>query len=80
MIRERFRLAGEVRVRTAQGRLTAVVLVALPLVMLLVLHMIDPAYVNLLFSDRLGHIMLIMAVGLQAVGGVVIWKIVNIKA
>ncbi len=79
VIRERFRLAGEVRIRTAQGRLTAGVLVALPVIMLVIMQFIDPAYINLLFSDHLGHIMLIMAVLLQAVGGVVIWRIVKIK-
>ncbi len=79
VIRERFRIAGEVRVRTAQGRLTAVLLMALPLVMMLMLHFLDPEYVKLLFTDRLGQLMLIIAGAMQILGGFIIWRIVQIK-
>jgi tight adherence protein B len=79
VIRERFRIAGEVRIRTAQGRLTAGVLIALPLIMLILLHVIDPDYVNLLFVDRLGQIMLIVAAVLQALGAMLVWRIVKIR-
>ena len=41
-MRERFRIAGEVRIRTAQGRLTALILISLPLITLLMLRSIDP--------------------------------------
>ena len=79
VIRERFRIAGDVRVRTAQGRLTAIILMALPLGMLLMLHLIDPDYVNALFVNRLGQIMLIAAGVMQTLGGIIIWRIVQIK-
>jgi len=79
VIRERFRIAGEVRVRTAQGRLTAVLLMALPLGMIVILHFIDPEYIRLLFTERLGQIMLIVAAAMQIVGGFIIWRIVQIK-
>src|SRR5208283_1174531 len=70
VIRERFRIAGEVRVRTAQGRLTAGILMALPVIMMLLLHVLDPDYVNLLFVDRLGQLMLITAAVLQTLGAI----------
>ena len=79
VIRERFRIAGEVRVRTAQGRLTAVLLMALPLVMMVMLHFLDPEYIKLLFTDRLGQIMLVIAAAMQILGGFIIWRIVQIK-
>lgn len=79
VIRERFRIAGEVRIRTAQGRLTAGILMALPVVMLILLHVIDPEYVNVLFVDRLGKIMLILAAVLQVLGAMLVWRIVKIR-
>lgn len=79
VMRERFRIAGDVRVRTAQGRLTAGILMALPLVMMGLLHFIDPGYVNVLFEDRLGQYMLIMAAVMQILGGIIVWRIVQIK-
>ncbi len=79
VIRERFRIAGEVRVRTAQGRLTAVILIIIPVAMLGILHAINPDYVDLLFVDRMGKYMLAAAAVLQVIGAAVLWKIVKIK-
>ncbi|MBZ5670482.1 MAG: type II secretion system F family protein [Acidobacteriia bacterium] len=79
VIRERFRIAGEVRVRTAQGRLTAAILIALPLAMLALLRVINPDYVKVLFVDRWGQYMLAMAAGLQVIGAALLWWIVRIK-
>ena len=79
VIRERFRIAGEVRVRTAQGRLTAGILMALPVIMMIMLHVIDPEYVNVLFVDRMGQLMLIMAAVMQVLGAIIVWRIVKIK-
>jgi tight adherence protein B len=79
VIRERFRIAGEVRVRTAQGRLTAAIMLALPVVMMIIMHSINPDYTNLLFVDRLGQTMLMVAVVLQILGSIIIWRIVQIR-
>jgi tight adherence protein B len=79
VIRERFRIAGDVRVRTVQGRLTAGILIALPIVMMLLLHVLDPDYVNVLFVDRLGQILLTVAMVLQVLGAITVWRIVKIK-
>lgn len=78
VIRERFRIVGEVRTRTAQGRMTAGILIALPPAMLLVLRVINPDYVNLLFTDPWGSYMLGGAAVMQVIGALVLWKIVNI--
>jgi tight adherence protein B len=79
VIRERFRIAGEVRIRTAQGRLTAGILIALPIIMMFMLHFLDPDYLNLLFDDRLGRLMLITAASMQTIGAFIVWRIVKIK-
>jgi tight adherence protein B len=79
VVRERFKLRGEVRTRTAQGRLTAAILIALPPVMMVVLRFMNPQYEGLLFTDPLGPYMLGLAAGLQMVGAALLWKIVNIE-
>jgi tight adherence protein B len=79
VIRERFRIAGEVRIRTAQGRLTAAILMVLPIGMLLTLRVIAGDYVNVLFTDSLGRMILIGGGVLQLFGAFVIWRIIQIK-
>ena len=79
VIRERFRLLRDVRVRTAQGRLTAGILMALPPAFVLIMRGISPDYVTPLFTDVMGRYMLGGAILLQIVGSIVLWRIVNIK-
>jgi tight adherence protein B len=79
VVRERFKVRGEVRTRTAQGRLTAAILIALPPIMMLILRFMNPDYEGLMFTDPLGPYMLGVAAGLQMVGAVLLWKIVNIE-
>jgi tight adherence protein B len=79
VVRERFKVLGEVRTRTAQGRLTAAILIALPPTMMLVLRFMNPEYEGLLFTDPLGPYMLGLAAGLQVIGAGLLWKIVHIE-
>ena len=79
VIRERFRIYREVRVKTAQGRLTAGILIALPLLMLAALGALNPDYTKVLFVDKTGQTMLIVAGAMQVVGALILWKIVNIE-
>ena len=79
VIRDRFRLLGEVRIRTAQGRLTAAILIALPPMMLVLMRAMNPGYAKLLFDDPWGPYMLGTAAILQVIGGIMLWKIVNIE-
>jgi tight adherence protein B len=79
VIRERFKILGEVRIRTAQGRLTAVILIGLPPLLLVLLRFLNPDYVMLLFNDPLGHKILGAACVLQVIGAVVLWKVVHIE-
>ena len=78
VIRERFRIYREVRVKTAQGRLTAGILILLPLIMLAAMGALNPGYIRVLFVDPTGRMMLFVAGGMQIFGSLLLWKIVNI--
>ena len=79
VIRDRFRIYRDVHTRTAQGRLTAVILIALPIVMFLVLRVVNRDYVQILFDDPLGPTILAVTAGMQIVGSIILWKIINIE-
>jgi tight adherence protein B len=79
VIRDRFRIYREVKVKTAQGRLTAMILVCLPIAMMLILEVLNPEYMSVLFRDPLGPTILGLAAAAQVVGSLLLWKIVNIK-
>ena len=79
VIRDRFRIYREVRVRTAQGRLTAGILIALPVFMMIVLMIMNPTYMRVLFEDPKGVLVLTVAGIMQLIGSMVIWKIIHIE-
>jgi tight adherence protein B len=79
VIRDRFRIYREVRVRTAQGRLTAGILIALPIGMMILLMVFNPAYMRVLFEDPKGVLVLTVAGIMQIIGSMVIWKIIHIE-
>ena len=79
LIRDRFRVLGAVQALTGEGRLSGVVLMALPLVLFVVVYRMNPDYVSMLFTDRAGKKMLAIAVFMQILGAIVIKKIVDIK-
>jgi len=79
VIRDRFRIYREVQVRTAQGRLTAGILIALPLMMMLILSALNPHYIGILFTDPAGPYVLITAGLMQIVGSMILWKIIHFE-
>ena len=79
LIRERFKIWGQVQALTGEGRLSGVVLLALPPVLFVTVYRMNPEYMMILFSDELGKQMLVGGVISQIVGALVIRKIVNIK-
>jgi tight adherence protein B len=79
VIRDRFRIYREVQVRTAQGRLTAGILIALPIMMLIILSALNPKYVGVLFTDPKGPIVLAIAAIMQVIGSAILWKIIHFE-
>jgi tight adherence protein B len=57
LIRERFRLEGKIRTLTAEGRLSALILSVMPFLTVLVLLLVNPEYMNSLFTEPMGRIM-----------------------
>ena len=79
VVRERFRLSGEVRAASAHGRLTSMVLIALPVLLTVALLVMDPEYLTTFAREPEGRFLLIAAVCGQVAGHVLIQRIVNIK-
>ena len=79
VIRERFKILGDVRTKSAQGRLTALILISLPPTVGLMMFMLNPSYMGMLFTDDWGHYMLLGAGIMQLVGSLLLWKIVTIE-
>lgn len=79
LIRQRYELFGHVKALTAEGRLSGIVLLALPPGLLAFLAFSNPAYVGPLFSTSSGTKMLALTAALQVVGALSIKKIVAIK-
>jgi tight adherence protein B len=77
-IRERIKLKGEIKTLTAQGRISGLVIGLLPLGLLVIIYLINPEYIKLLFTHPIGQTMLAVGVISQAVGAILIRKIVNI--
>jgi len=78
-VRDRFKIRGDVRVRTAQGRLTAVILSLLPPMMMVLMNIVNPEYSHVLYTDVYGLIALAVAATMQIIGALILWKIVNIE-
>jgi len=79
VIRERYRILGQVQALTAEGRLSGVILLALPFALFILMLYIKPDYVEKLWTHKLGIQMSVGALILQLLGAIVIKKIVNIK-
>jgi tight adherence protein B len=79
VIRERFKIQRQVRVHTAQGRLTMVLLMALPPTIVLVMMTINPGFIRPLFTDPIGHALIVGGITLQTLGYFVIRRIIRIQ-
>jgi tight adherence protein B len=67
-VRARYRFFGRLRSLTAEGRVSAVVIGGLPIVMALFLSVTNPTYVAPLLETPLGHKLIVLGVGLWIVG------------
>jgi tight adherence protein B len=79
VIRERARLRGQLRIYTAQGRITGWILCAAPFIIFGLINLINHDYEKTLFSDPFGLKMVYFGLGLMVVGILAIRKIIDIK-
>jgi len=77
-IRRRFYLRRQLRVYTAQGRMTGYALAALPVVLGLIIFLLQREYIMVLFTSTFGWFLVVTAVLLQLMGALWIKKIINI--
>lgn len=78
-IRERQKVEKKIQAMTAQGLTQGIIITLVPFFLMVVFLVIDPGYIKPLFVSPLGWVALIMMLGLQVVGGVIMKKIVTIK-
>ena len=79
LIRERFKLSGQIQALTGEGRLSGIVLLALPPTLFVTMLYLNYEYAMVLFRDEAGRKMLGVALVFQFIGALVIRKIINIK-
>ncbi len=79
IIRDRFRILGDVRTLTAQARMSGFILTILPLAMAGIIMFVAPDYLKGMLADPVGRYLAVTAVVLQIIGFLVMRKIVNIK-
>ena len=79
LIRERLQIAGQIQALTGEGRLSGIVLLALPPALLLVMLRLNYDYIMMLFNDPLGRKMLAVGIATQILGAICIKKIITIK-
>src|SRR5262249_14623834 len=76
VIRERFKVKRQVRVISAHGRTTGWILAGLPPTLAGVFSIVSPQHIRTLYEDPLGQKMIVLAICLQAVGSLIVRKIV----
>jgi tight adherence protein B len=79
VIRERVRITGQMRIRTAQARFSGWVLCALPVVMFIGLNALNPGYTKPLFDNPIGQKLVIYALVSMTIGVLAIRRIANVK-
>lgn len=78
-IRERIRLKGEIRTLTAQGRMTAIIISLLPVVVAVLISLTSPDFMKGLFTDSMGQALLMVAIALEITGIIIIRKVIRIE-
>jgi tight adherence protein B len=79
VVRDRFRVQEQIRVHTAQGRITGAILTAMPVGIAIILSILNPGYLAILFKHPLGHKMLAAGAVMNVIGWLVIRKIIRIE-
>jgi tight adherence protein B len=79
LIRERFKLIGRIRVLSAEGKLSAYILLGLPFATAAMVYLVNPEFMSLLWTDPAGLKMSAGAILMMMFGSFVMWRIVKIR-
>ena len=78
-VRERFELRRLVKTLTAQGRMSRWILTGLPVLLLVTITVLNPEYIDPLYTKSGGRVLLVIAAVMVTSGSLVIRKIINIR-
>jgi len=79
IIRERFKLMGTIRTLSAEGRLSAIILVAIPFFVAFALSIMNPEYITVLITDPVGKLLVFISLFMMAAGIFIMKKTIQIK-
>jgi tight adherence protein B len=79
LIRERFKLYGRIRVLAAEGKFSAIILVALPFFIAFVIFLLNPGYIRTLIEDPIGPVFIAISLFLMTLGIITITRMIKIK-
>ena len=79
IVRERLKLLGEVRTLSAEGKLSAIILTALPFGVALVVNLVNPEFMDVLWTDPAGLRMVGVALFMMLVGILWMRSIIRIR-
>jgi len=79
VLRDRYRLQSKVRALSAEAKASAVIIGALPPLVMGVVYMTSPDYISLLWTDQLGKIMLGAGAVWMLLGILVMRKMINFE-
>jgi tight adherence protein B len=79
LIRERFKFHNNVKILTAEGKLSAAFLVLVPFIFAFLMYLLNPSYITLLFTEHIGKIMLSVTGFMMIIGVITIKKLINIQ-
>jgi tight adherence protein B len=78
-IRERSEIKGHIKALAAEGKFSAYILMALPIGIVIMLSVVNPGYMNKMFTNPLGWIMVVASIILMTIGGLWMRKIIDLK-
>jgi tight adherence protein B len=78
-VRERQQFRLKVRALTAMGRISAYILVAMPFLIVAIISVLSPGYMNPLFATTAGRVLIVVALGMMTIGSLFLKKIVSIR-
>jgi tight adherence protein B len=79
-IRERVKLQNHIRILTIQGKISGVFAGLFPIFMAILFYILNPQYESVLFTTRMGQIAILVALTMQTIGALLVWRVVNIEA
>lgn len=79
LMRDRIRLRGQLRIYTAQGRITGWIISLLPFILFGIISLVNPGYEKILYTDPFGRNLIYAGAVMMTLGILIIRKIINVK-